>query len=83
MNNQILVTGGAGYGESGDMTQFRQKLGSCPPIPLSRAGYLPIAFQPMFNATGANPDGETGEDHTQEKHPISLVRDAALGSRLK
>ena len=26
--------------ESGDMTQFRQKLGSCPPIP----GYLPIAF---------------------------------------
>ena len=39
--NKILVTGGAGYWvESGDMTQFRQKLGSCPPIP----GYLPIAF---------------------------------------
>ena len=34
-----------------------------------------------FNAAGANPDGETGEDHAQEKHPISLVRDAALGSR--
>ena len=26
------------------MTQFRQKLGSCPPIPLSSAAYLPIAF---------------------------------------
>jgi len=36
-----------------------------------------------FNAAGANPDGETGEDHAQEKHPISLVRDAAPGGRLK
>ena len=46
----ILIAGGAGYigshankilnkrgfGESGDMTEFRQKLGSCPRIPLSR-----------------------------------------------
>jgi UDP-arabinose 4-epimerase len=45
VNNQILVTGGAGYREeSGDMTQFRQKLGSCPPILPGSAGYLPIAF---------------------------------------
>ena len=34
-----------------------------------------------FNAAGADPDGETGEDHTPETHLIPLVLDAALGSR--
>jgi len=34
-----------------------------------------------FNAAGADPDGETGEDHTPETHLIPLVLDAALGRR--
>ena len=34
-----------------------------------------------FNAAGADPDGEIGEDHTPETHLIPLVIDAALGKR--
>jgi UDP-arabinose 4-epimerase len=34
-----------------------------------------------FNAAGADPDGEIGEDHTPETHLIPLVLDAALGRR--
>jgi UDP-arabinose 4-epimerase len=34
-----------------------------------------------FNASGADPDGETGEDHTPETHLIPLVLDAAMGRR--
>lgn len=34
-----------------------------------------------FNAAGADPEGETGEDHTPETHLIPLVLDAALGIR--
>jgi UDP-arabinose 4-epimerase len=34
-----------------------------------------------FNAAGADPDGETGEDHTPETHLIPLVLDAAIGRR--
>ncbi len=34
-----------------------------------------------FNAAGADPGGETGEDHTPETHLIPLVLDAALGRR--
>ena len=34
-----------------------------------------------FNAAGADPDGETGEDRTLETHLIPLVLDAALGIR--
>jgi UDP-arabinose 4-epimerase len=34
-----------------------------------------------FNAAGADPQGETGEDHTPETHLIPLVLDAALGIR--
>ncbi len=34
-----------------------------------------------FNAAGADPDGEAGEDHTPETHLIPLVLDAALGRR--
>ena len=36
-----------------------------------------------FNAAGADPDGEIGEDHTPETHLIPLVLDAALGKREK
>lgn len=34
-----------------------------------------------FNAAGADPDGETGEEHDPETHLIPLVLDAALGRR--
>ena len=34
-----------------------------------------------FNAAGADPEGETGEDHTPETYLIPLVLDAALGNR--
>ena len=34
-----------------------------------------------FNAAGADPDGEIGEDHTPETHLIPLVLDAAAGVR--
>ena len=34
-----------------------------------------------FNAAGADPEAETGEDHTPETHLIPLVLDAAIGRR--
>ncbi len=34
-----------------------------------------------FNAAGADPEGEIGEDHDPETHLIPLVLDAAAGSR--
>jgi UDP-arabinose 4-epimerase len=34
-----------------------------------------------FNAAGADPDGEIGEDHRPEHHLVPLVLDAALGRR--
>jgi len=34
-----------------------------------------------FNAAGADPDGQLGEDHNPETHLIPLVLDAALGRR--
>jgi UDP-glucose 4-epimerase len=34
-----------------------------------------------FNAAGADPDGQTGEDHDPETHLIPLVLDAAAGIR--
>jgi UDP-arabinose 4-epimerase len=34
-----------------------------------------------FNASGADPEGEIGEDHTPETHLIPLVLDAAIGAR--
>ena len=34
-----------------------------------------------FNAAGADPDGEVGEDHDPETHLIPLVLDVALGKR--
>ena len=36
-----------------------------------------------FNAAGADPDGDTGEDHDPETHLIPLVLDAAAGKRPK
>jgi UDP-glucose-4-epimerase GalE len=34
-----------------------------------------------FNAAGADPEGETGEDHDPETHLIPLVLDVAVGRR--
>jgi UDP-glucose-4-epimerase GalE len=34
-----------------------------------------------FNAAGADPDGEIGEDHNPETHLIPLILDAAVGRR--
>ncbi len=34
-----------------------------------------------FNAAGADPDGDIGEDHTPETHLVPLVLDAASGRR--
>ena len=34
-----------------------------------------------FNAAGAEPDGQLGEDHDPETHLIPLVMQAALGQR--
>ncbi len=34
-----------------------------------------------FNAAGADPEGEIGEDHTPETHLIPLVIEAAMGKR--
>ena len=34
-----------------------------------------------FNAAGADPEGETGEDHTPETHLIPVIIEAALGKR--
>jgi len=40
--------------------------------------YLSLRY---FNAAGADPDGEFGEDHDPETHLIPLVLDAAAGKR--
>jgi UDP-glucose 4-epimerase len=40
--------------------------------------YLSLRY---FNAAGADPDGEFGEDHAPETHLIPLVFDAAMGRR--
>jgi UDP-glucose 4-epimerase len=41
-------------------------------------GYAALRY---FNASGANPDGTIGEDHTPETHLIPLVIQAAMGQR--
>lgn len=41
-------------------------------------GWIALRY---FNASGADPDGETGEDHTPETHLIPLILDAAMGRR--
>src|SRR6185295_4548317 len=41
-------------------------------------GYAALRY---FNASGASPDGDLGEDHTPETHLIPLVLQVALGQR--
>lgn len=43
-------------------------------------GYAALRY---FNAAGASPDGDIGEDHTPESHLIPLVLQVALGQRDK
>jgi len=43
-----------------------------------RLRYVSLRY---FNAAGADPDGETGEDHDPETHLIPLILDAALKRR--
>jgi UDP-arabinose 4-epimerase len=47
----------------------------------SQAYGLRYAALRYFNAAGADPDGEVGEDHDPETHLIPLAVDAALGRR--
>ena len=42
---------------------------------------LPYVIFRYFNAAGADPDGDLGEDHNPETHLIPLVFDAMLGLR--
>lgn len=44
------------------------------------AGLRSVIFR-YFNAAGADPDGQIGEDHRPETHLIPLVLDAASGRR--
>jgi UDP-arabinose 4-epimerase len=44
---------------------------------------LTYAALRYFNAAGADPDGEIGEDHTPETHLIPLILDTALGRRAR
>ncbi|MDK1030481.1 MAG: UDP-glucose 4-epimerase GalE [Planctomycetia bacterium] len=41
-------------------------------------GYIALRY---FNAAGAHPDGDIGEDHRDEGHLVPLVLQAALGKR--
>jgi UDP-glucose-4-epimerase GalE len=47
----------------------------------SQAYDLRYAALRYFNAAGADPDGEVGEDHDPETHLIPLAIDAARGAR--
>lgn len=49
----------------------------------SRAFGFGYAILRYFNASGADPDGEFGEDHEKEGHLIPLVLHTALGLREK
>ncbi len=46
---------------------------------LRGAGEIEYMALRYFNAAGADPDGELGEDHDPETHLLPLVIDAALG----
>lgn len=48
---------------------------------LEAAGSLKFISLRYFNAAGADPDGEIGENHDPETHLIPLVLDAAAGKR--
>lgn len=45
----------------------------------ARAYHLPSVIFRYFNAAGADPDGDLGEDHTPETHLIPRLLDAMTG----
>ena len=47
----------------------------------SQAYRIHFAALRYFNASGADPEGEIGEDHSPETHLIPLVIEAAMGKR--
>jgi len=49
----------------------------------AKAYGLAYAALRYFNAAGASPDGDMGEDHTPETHLIPIVLQVALGQREK
>ncbi len=52
-------------------------------VDYSKAYDLRFTSLRYFNAAGADPEGEIGEDHTPETHLIPLVLDVAKGRREK
>ena len=50
-------------------------------VDYEKAYAIKYVFLRYFNASGAAPDGKTGEDHTPETHLIPLVLEAAQGLR--
>jgi len=62
------------YGES--KLKFERAIESAQTT--NKLEYLSLRY---FNAAGADPDGEFGEDHAPETHLIPLVFDAAMGRR--
>lgn len=48
---------------------------------MAATGGIRPVFLRYFNAAGASPDGDLGEDHKPETHLIPLVIDTALGRR--
>ena len=52
-------------------------------VDYSRAYDLRFLSLRYFNAAGADPQGELGEDHTPETHLIPLILDVAKGKREK
>lgn len=50
-------------------------------IDFGRAYGLPSVIFRYFNAAGADPDGDLGEDHTPETHLIPLMLDVMAGVR--
>src|SRR5439155_12835111 len=62
------------YGES---KLFKEKM----LIWMGKAGHLRWVVLRYFNAAGADPEGELGEEHDPETHLIPSAIDAALGQR--
>jgi len=86
----IFSSTAAVYGEPGEIPITE----ASPAVPINPYGETKLAIERAlaasglawtalryFNAAGADPEGETGEDHAAESHLIPLVLDVALGRR--
>lgn len=93
-NKIVFSSTCATYGEP-ERTPITEDMPQCPINPYGqtkltverifkdyqKAYGLEFAVLRYFNAAGADPDGEIGEDHTPETHIIPLILDAASGKR--